>query len=73
MKLTIALAALPLVVSGCAATTPPEVTAALSPASAYAVQPLHHHNAIGDYTHRVATDPRPWRNSNDAQAPGGNS
>lgn len=73
MKSTIAVVALPLVVSGCASTLPPEVTAARSPASYYSAATLHHHNPLGNYNRRVAVEPRPWRGSNDAQAPGGTS
>lgn len=71
MKLTIAMVAIPLVVSGCASTTPPDVLASNTPVAISDVAPLRHQNPLGDYNHRLAVEPRPWRELNDAQAPGG--
>ncbi|CAN7490951.1 hypothetical protein [Pararhizobium sp. LjRoot238] len=74
MKRMFLVAALPLIVSGCAATLPPEVIAsgdlADSPAD---VRPVHYHSPVAGYTHRVPVDPKPWRNQNDAQAPDGDA
>ncbi len=73
MKLTIAMVAIPLVVSGCAPASPPDVSASNSPVSISEVAPLRHQNPLGDYNHRLAVEPKPWRELNDAQAPGGRS
>ncbi len=72
MNLKILVAALPLFASGCAATLPPEVIASGDIADlAVDVRPIHYHNPVAGYTHRVPVDPKPWRNQNDAQAPDG--
>jgi hypothetical protein len=71
MKKTVSMVALPLFVGGCAATLPADVTPTRSPALPYETSRLHHHNPIGAYTHRVPVEPRPWRQQNDAQTPGG--
>jgi hypothetical protein len=61
--------------SGCTllneTTTPPANTLALrSPVDAHlAIRNTHHHNIIGDYTHREPVDPKPWRELNDALPP----
>lgn len=70
MKKTIPLVGLSLVLSACAATLPPDVTPTRSAALPYEARPLHHHSPVGSYTHRVAVEPRPWRQQNDTQAPG---
>lgn len=72
MKLKFLVAALPLLVSGCAATLPPDVIASGETAGAPAnVRPQHYHSPISSYTHRVPVDPKPWRDQNGAQAPQG--
>ncbi|MCF6367584.1 hypothetical protein [Rhizobium halophilum] len=68
MKSSFLVAALPLVVSGCASTLPEVVDSAGHPDSAYAA-PVRYEGAIGSYTHRIPVDPKPWRGLNDAQAP----
>lgn len=68
MKPSFLVAALPLVVSGCASTLPEVVDSGSHPDSAYAA-PVRYHGAIGSYTHRIPVDPKPWRGLNDAQAP----
>ena len=72
MKLSFLVAAVPLIASGCAGTLPPEVIASgdLTATTATA-RPIHYHNPVGAYTHRIPVDPKPWRNQNDAQAPKG--
>jgi hypothetical protein len=71
MKMTLSMVVLPLFVSGCAATFPADVMPTRSPAMSFEASRLHHHNPLGNYTHRVPVEPRPWRQQNDAQAPGG--
>ncbi|AXV16575.1 hypothetical protein CYG48_13275 [Neorhizobium sp. SOG26] len=62
------VAALPLLVGGCASTLPEVVDPAGHPDSAYAA-PVSYRSPIGSYTHRIPVDPKPWRGLNDAQAP----
>ena len=73
MKMTIAMVAIPLVLSGCASTTPPDVLASNTPAAIPGVAPLRHQSPLADYNPRLAVGPKPWRELNDAQAPGGRS
>lgn len=68
MKPSFLVAALPLVVGGCASTLPEIVDSAGHPDSARAA-PVRYEGAIGSYTHRIPVDPKPWRGLNDAQAP----
>lgn len=68
MKPLFPVAALALVVSGCASTLPEVIDPGSHPASAYAA-PLRYESAVGGYTHRVPVDPKPWRGLNDVQAP----
>ncbi|WP_117191577.1 hypothetical protein [Rhizobium terrae] len=68
MKPSFLVAALPLLVSGCASTLPEVADLAGHPDSAYAT-PVAYQSPIGGYNHRVPVDPKPWRGLNDAQAP----
>lgn len=68
MKLQFLVAAIPLAASGCAATLPDVLTTSDHPATVSEARPVHYHSPIGDYTHRMPVDPRPWREQNDAQA-----
>jgi acetoacetate decarboxylase len=68
MKPSFLVAALPLVVSGCASTLPEVVDNGSHPDSAYAT-PVRYQGVMGSYTHRVPVDPKPWRGLNDAQVP----
>jgi hypothetical protein len=74
MKRKFLVVALPLLASGCAATSPPDVVGADDPASSPAhIRPLTYTSPVSGYTHRGLTDPKPWRNQNDAQAPQGDA
>ncbi len=56
--------------SSCASGQPPEVIASRDPAVPNAGrQNASYETIIGAYHHRVAVDPKPWRHSNDSQAP----
>jgi hypothetical protein len=68
MKPSFLVAALPLVVSGCASTLSEVVDNGYHPDSAYAA-PVPYQGAMGGYTHRTPVDPKPWRGQNDAQVP----
>jgi hypothetical protein len=69
MKRMFLVAALPLFLSGCAATLPPDVIASSNLATSPAeVRPVQYHSPVTGYTHRAPVDPKPWRNQNDAQA-----
>ncbi|WP_421870905.1 hypothetical protein [Pararhizobium sp.] len=74
MKRKFLVVALPLLASGCAATSPPDVgtadDSAISPAH---VSPVTYTSPVSGYTHRSSADPKPWRDQNDAQAPQGDA
>ncbi|MCZ4292351.1 hypothetical protein [Hoeflea alexandrii] len=69
---TLLAAAMPLVLAGCAsASGPADVMPVSSPVdSAIGLRNAYHHTVLDGYTHRVAVDPKPWRQQNDSQAPG---
>lgn len=69
---TILAAALPLVLAACTTVgRPTDVMPDNSPAdSALGIRNAHHHTVLDGYTHRIAVDPKPWRQQNDSQAPG---
>lgn len=70
MKKLLFAGLLPAILGGCASALPPEVSPYSSPVDATnAIRDTHHHNAMGNYTHRQAVDPRPWRQLNDEQTP----
>lgn len=58
-----------LALSACTASVPPDVTGLRSPTAAETSLNVSYRPVIGDYTHRTSVEPRPWRGSNDAQAP----
>jgi hypothetical protein len=68
-------AAMPLALAGCAATAgPADVLPSASPVDpSLGIRNVHHHTVLDGYTHRVPLEPRPWRQQNDRQAPGGDS
>lgn len=68
MKLQFLVAAIPLAASGCASTLPDVVAMSGYPDTQSDVRQVHYHSPIGDYTHRMPVDPKPWREQNDAQA-----
>ena len=65
-------AAMPLALAACtAAGGPPEFMPDNSPTDpAISIRNAHHHTVLDGYTHRVAVEPKPWRQQNDSQAPG---
>ena len=65
-------AAMPLALAACkAAGGPAQFMPDHSPADpAIGIRNTHHHTVLGEYTHRIAVDPKPWRQQNDNQAPG---
>lgn len=66
--------AVPLLLGGCAATSPSEVSPHDNPADpSFGVAPLRYSSPVTGYSHREPVDPRPWRNQNDAQAPQGDA
>ena len=65
------VAAMPLVLGGCAVGTPPEFLLVNSPTdSGQGIRNSHHHSVLGAYEHRVPVGPKSWRQLNDSQAPG---
>ena len=69
---TLLAAALPLALAGCAAASgPADVVSVRSPVDpAIGIRNVNHHSVLDGYTHRVAVEPKPWRQQNDSQAPG---
>lgn len=69
---TILAAALPLALAACTTVgRPNDVMPDSSPADpALGIRNTHHHTVLDGYTHRIAVDPKPWRQQNDSQAPG---
>lgn len=66
-------AAVPLALAGCASPGgPADVMSASSPADpGTGIRTIHHHTVLDGYMHRVPVEPKPWRQMNDSQAPGG--
>jgi hypothetical protein len=77
MKILTLVALLPTMLGGCAtASSLPDVLPQALPTNAdLGLQRNSSANALGSYTARDVTDPKPWRELNDRQAPkeGGNS
>lgn len=71
MKRMFLVAALPLLVSGCASTLPEVIASTNHPGTAIDTPPIAYQNPVGGYSHRMPVNPKPWRGLNDAQAPGG--
>jgi len=71
MKFIVSTALMSALLTGCASTSAPtDVLSYKSPVDAITgIRDTHHHNIIGEYTHREAVDPKPWRKLNDDQAP----
>jgi hypothetical protein len=66
MKQMFSVAVLPVLLAGCAATYPAQVTASRDPSDIHAeVLPTHHHSPMAGYNARVPIDPKPWRKLND--------
>ena len=65
MRLLFAVAVLPAILAGCAATKPPDVTSWRDPADPSAeVRPSRHRSPLV-YTARVPVDPKPWKKLNE--------
>ncbi|RWC00243.1 MAG: hypothetical protein EOQ57_16650 [Mesorhizobium sp.] len=59
-----------LLVAGCAATTPPNILPAFSPADpTMGIRNAHYHPVITNYRHREPVDPQNWRRLNDELSP----
>ncbi|MBA5775561.1 hypothetical protein H2509_00315 [Stappia sp. F7233] len=71
MKNLILAVLLPAGLGACTASQPQNVLPLQSPADAQiGLLRSADISAIGEYTHRVPIDPKPWRQLNDEQAPG---
>ncbi len=67
---SLAMLSASLSVAGCAATTPPDVLPAYSPADpAMGIRDTYYHPVVTDYTDRQPVDPQNWRDLNDRLAP----
>jgi len=65
MRHLITVAALPVLLAGCAATKPPETTASRDPSDLSAeLRPSRHRNPVA-YIARVPVDPKPWKKLNE--------
>lgn len=74
MKHLLMVAALPVLLAGCAATKPPEVTSYRDPADpSIEAKSSHHHSPVA-YTARVPVEPEPWKKLNeDLSSDGGDA
>ncbi|AJD41659.1 MULTISPECIES: hypothetical protein [Rhizobium] len=64
----ILVVALPLIVSGCAATVPPDVDTPDAQLLSSA-NPVRYRSPISGYVNRQPVDPKPWRQQNQSQSP----
>tara|TARA_R110000751_G_scaffold307889_2_gene433701 strand:- start:25421 stop:25654 length:234 start_codon:yes stop_codon:yes gene_type:complete len=71
MKILLSTALISALLTGCATqNTPPDLLSFDSPANTQtAIRSTRYYNVIGDYSHRVPVEPKPWRKLNDDQAP----
>lgn len=71
MKIIVSTALMSALLTGCSSTNAPtDIIAYKSPVDANTgIRDTRHHNIIGDYNHREAVEPKPWRKLNDDQAP----
>jgi hypothetical protein len=66
MKHSFSVAILPLLLAGCAATPPAEVTASRDPADIKTdIRPNRYRSPVSGYQHRDPVDPKPWRKLNE--------
>jgi hypothetical protein len=65
MKHLLTVAILPVLLAGCAATKPPEVTAYGDPADPSAETISTRYSSPVVYTARVPVDPKPWKKLNE--------
>ncbi|MBL0375242.1 hypothetical protein JJB09_24820 [Rhizobium sp. KVB221] len=72
MKHLFSVAILPIVLGGCAATPPAEVTTPRDPSDVAATITLSRfHSPVSGYAHRMPVDPKPWRKLNEDVSPDG--
>lgn len=71
MKILLSTALLSALLTGCTSShVPPDILTYQTPVDAQmGIRNTHHHSIIGEYNHRDAVDPKPWRKLNDDQAP----
>ena len=65
MRHLYAVAVLPVLLAGCAATKPPEVTAYRDPSDPSAETASTRYRSPVVYTARVPVDPKPWKKLNE--------
>lgn len=65
MRHLFAVAVLPVLLAGCAATKPPEITAYRDPADPLAETASARYRSPVAYTARVPVDPKPWKKLNE--------
>ncbi|MGE6782849.1 hypothetical protein ACQKGL_10035 [Ensifer adhaerens] len=69
MKRLFSMALLPMILGGCAATLPAEVSNLGDPAdSTSGIRSTQYRSPISGYTHREPTGPKAWKPLNDAQS-----
>lgn len=65
MRHLFTVAVLPVLLAGCTATRPPEVTSLRDPVDpSVEMRPGQHHSPVA-YTARVPVDPKPWKKLNE--------
>ena len=70
MKRLFSMALLPMILGGCAATLPAEVSSLGDPADGTSgIRSLQYRSPVVGYTHREPIGPKPWGPLNDAQSP----
>lgn len=70
MKRLFSMALLPVLLGGCAATFPAEVSSLGDPADSNSgIRSLQYRSPVVGYTHREPIGPKPWIPLNDAQSP----
>ena len=70
MKRLFSMALFPIVLGGCAATLPAEVSNLGDPAdSTNGIRATQYRSPVVGYTHREPIGPKPWVPLNDAQSP----
>ncbi|MEI3854871.1 MULTISPECIES: hypothetical protein [unclassified Ensifer] len=70
MKRLFSMALLPMILGGCAATLPAEVSSIGDPAdSSSGLRGTQYRSPISGYTYREPIGPKPWGPLNDAQSP----
>jgi hypothetical protein len=66
MRHLFTVAVLPVLLAGCAATQPPEITSLRDPTDiSVEIGPNRHRSPVAGYTARVPVDPKPWKKLNE--------